>query len=50
MFGGEIVKKNFAFEKIFGLRTFSPKKTKVRSKKKLDLENFHQKGPRKSWI
>ena len=34
MFDGEIVKKNF------GLRKFSPKKSKKRSKKKLDLENF----------
>ena len=42
MFNGEIVKKNFAFEKKFGLRKFSPKKSKKRSKKKLDFENFHQ--------
>ena len=42
MFDGEIV-KNFPFEKNFGLGKFSPKKSKKRSKKKLDLENFHQK-------
>ena len=39
---GEIEKKKIPFEKKFGLRKFSPKKSKKRSKKKLDLENFHQ--------
>ena len=42
MFDGEIVKKNFPFDKKFGLKKFTPKKSKKRSKKKLDLENFHQ--------
>ena len=33
MFDGEIVKKKIPFEKKFGLRKFSPKKSKKRSKK-----------------
>ena len=33
MFDGEIVKKKFPFEKNFGLRKCSPKKSKRRSKK-----------------
>ena len=40
MFDGEIVKKKFPFENNLGL---SPKKSKKRSKKTLDLENFNQK-------
>ena len=35
MFDGEIVKKNFPFEKILDLENFQ-------SKTKLDLANFHQ--------
>ena len=35
MFDGEMVKRNFPFEKKFGLRKYSGSKTK------LDLENFN---------
>ena len=39
MFDGEIVKKNFPFQKILDLKNFW---SKTESKTKLDLENFHQ--------
>ena len=39
MFDGEIVKKNFPFQKILDLKIFW---SKTESKTKLDLENFHQ--------
>ena len=43
MFDGEIVKKKFPPKNILDLENFQSKtESKIRSKTKLDLENFHQ--------